>query len=173
MSLFLVGMRGAGKSVAGALAAERLGVPFLDADAAIELRAGQSVGELFLRRGEPAFRELERMLLLELLPVGGRIVATGGGAVTDTEVRTALRRHGCVVWLEASVATLRARIAGSRRPSLTGGACSDEVESVLRAREPLYRALCDARVDTTTCTVSEVADVLEQLWKTLPHQQLR
>ena len=173
MSLFLIGMRGAGKSTAGARAAARLGVPFVDADALVEARAGCCIGEIFREQGEAAFRALEREVLLEELPRPGQVVATGGGCVQDGELRTALRRFGRVVWLRASAPTLAARILGSDRPSLTGADPSAELCEVLSRREALYRTCADEIVESEGRTLEEVASVIEQLWALLPHHQLR
>jgi shikimate kinase len=173
MSLFLVGMRGAGKSAAGALAGARLGVPFSDVDQAIEQRAGRSVASIFATHGEAAFRALERELLRELLPRPAALVALGAGAVADPEARAALRRYGRVVWLTARTEVLHARIRGSARPALSALAPREELAALAAEREPLYRQCADAQVDTSTLTLEEVAHVIEQLWTALPHHQLR
>jgi shikimate kinase len=173
VSLFLIGMRGAGKTSAGARAAARLGVPHVDSDALVEARAGCTIAELFRDRGEPAFRALEREVLLAELPQPGRIVSTGGGCVLDPEVRAALRRSGRVVWLQAPALVLSERVRGSARPSLTGHAPEAELAAVLAAREVLYRECADETVETAARDVDEVADVIEQLWTLLPHHDLR
>ena len=52
-SIVLVGLMGAGKTSIGRRLAARLGLPFRDADAEIELAAGCTIPELFARYGEP------------------------------------------------------------------------------------------------------------------------
>jgi shikimate kinase len=56
----LVGLMGAGKSSIGRRLAQRLKVPFIDADSEIESAAGVSIEEIFERHGEAAFRDGER-----------------------------------------------------------------------------------------------------------------
>ena len=51
-SIVLVGLMGAGKTSIGRRLAARLGLPFRDADAEIEMAAGCSIPELFERFGE-------------------------------------------------------------------------------------------------------------------------
>jgi len=173
MSLFLVGMRGAGKSAAGALAAARLGVPFVDVDQAIAERAGTSIAVIFATRGEAAFRAFERELVHEIVPGPAALVALGAGAVADPEARAAIRRHGRVVWLTARSDVLHARIRGSARPALSALDPSEEVAILAAEREPLYRQCADAQVDTSALALEEVAHVIEQFWTALPHHQLR
>ena len=110
--------------------------------------------------------------MLEALPRSGHLLAAGGGAVLDSEVRAALRRFGRVVWLHAPAAVLAARVRGSDRPSLTGADPADELAQVLASREALYRGCADEVVDCAG-RVEEVTRVIEQLWSLLPHHQLR
>ena len=56
--IVLIGFMGAGKTTVGQLLSGQLGLPFLDADAVIEERAGCPVPQIFAERGEPVFREL-------------------------------------------------------------------------------------------------------------------
>ena len=76
-SVVLVGLMGAGKTAVGRLLAERLSLPFVDADTEIETAAGESIEEIFQRHGEGAFRDGERrvMVLIEILskPVAVRV----------------------------------------------------------------------------------------------------
>ncbi len=173
MSLHLIGMRGAGKSAAGALAAEQLGVDFVDADRQIERVARMTVAELFARQGEPAFRELELEVTLELLARPDHIVATGGGCVTMPQVRRALEASPGVIWLRAPAEVLASRIAGSDRPSLTGADPEQELGALLERRQRHYMACAGRIVDTERRGVREVALVLQQLWQQLPHHDLR
>ena len=64
--LFLTGFMGAGKSSVGRALAERLGRPFVDLDAEIERREGESVSSVFRTRGESGFRDAEHAALAEL-----------------------------------------------------------------------------------------------------------
>ena len=144
MVVTLIGYRGRGKSsIAGPLAA-RLGCRWVDADPAIEQRAGKSISEIFATDGEPAFRQLEREVIAGLLQEEELVLAAGGGAILDAGTRTAMRAAGPVVWLTAPVAELAQRIegdqtTGDRRPQLTQTGGLAEIEQVLRQREPLYR----------------------------------
>ena len=58
-NIALVGMPGAGKTTVGALLAQAMGRPFIDLDQQIEQEAGMSIPQIFERRGEAYFRDLE------------------------------------------------------------------------------------------------------------------
>ncbi len=109
-SLVLVGLMGAGKTSVGRRLAQRLGLPFRDADAEIERAAGCSIPELFARYGERAFREGERRVISRLLAEGQMVLSTGGGAWMDDETRARLRAGSVSVWLRCCLPTLVRRV---------------------------------------------------------------
>src|SRR3954466_16090321 len=84
-TIVLVGLMGAGKSCIGRRLAQRLGLPFIDADAEIEKAAGCTISDIFERYGEAAFRDGERRVMTRLLQEAPSILAAGGGAFMDPE----------------------------------------------------------------------------------------
>lgn len=176
MSLFLIGPRGAGKSTAGRLAADQLGVPFVDSDRLVEQRAKMEVPAIFEQLGEPAFREREREAMLDLLDRRGCLmIATGGGCVLDAEVRRRLEDHQGVIWLWAPPEVLSQRIVGSSRPPLgePRATLEEEMDTLVAQREPLYRGCADQRVGTADRSVEEVVHVIKHFWQILPHHIIR
>lgn len=161
--LTLIGYRGTGKSTVAALLGDRLGVPWLDADAVLEARAGCPIAALIAGRGEAAFRDLESEVLRELLPGFGGVLATGGGVVLRPANRALLRESGRpVVWLTAPAEVIRARLAAdpataTRRPALVGQDPLDEVAEACAVREPLYRETADMVFDTRQASPDGIA----------------
>src|SRR5437879_6392090 len=66
-SVVLVGLMGAGKTAVGRLLADRLSLPFTDADREIEAAAGLTIREIFEHHGEPFFRDREEKVIARLL----------------------------------------------------------------------------------------------------------
>src|SRR5476651_2232099 len=85
--IVLVGLMGAGKTSVGRRLAEKLNMPFVDADHEIELAAGKPITEIFADHGELYFREGERRVIARLLENGNQVLATGGGAWMNSETR--------------------------------------------------------------------------------------
>lgn len=162
--LTIIGYRGCGKSTVAELLSRSLGVPWHDADAVLEGRAGCSIATLVRDRGEAAFRDLEEAVLADLLAGPPAIIATGGGVVLRPVNRSRLRDRGRpVVWLSAAADVVRGRLAAdpmtaSRRPALSGGDPLDEVASTLAVREPLYRECADVAFDTGVESPQRIAD---------------
>jgi shikimate kinase len=135
---------GAGKTSVGRRVATRLGRAFVDADRAIEERAGMPIPEIFSRRGEVWFRRTEETVIRELLKAEPGVLALGGGALESARTRDLLGRTADVVWLRASIPVAWARVKDSDRPLATDPA---RFERRALAREENYRGSADLEVD--------------------------
>lgn len=102
-NIVLTGMPGAGKTTVGGLIAEATGKPFFDSDREIVNEIKMPVSDFFAQFGEPAFRKKEKEIIKRLSSVGGRIIATGGGAVLDCENIDALKQNGVIVFLDTPI----------------------------------------------------------------------
>jgi shikimate kinase len=165
-SLVFVGLMGAGKSAIGRRVAQRLGVPFVDADAEIERAADATISEIFARDGEAVFRAGERRVIQRLLEGPPGVLSTGGGAFMDAGTRERIAARGISVWLKADLETLLERTARrSNRPLLNRGDPRETMIELLAEREPVY-ALADITVESRSGppeqTVQAVLDGLER-----------
>ena len=139
-SIVLVGMMGAGKSTIGRRLSARLGLPFLDADAEIELAHRLSIPDIFEKYGEPYFRDGEVRVIARLLESGPAVIATGGGAVMRQETRDRIREKAVSIWLKADSDIIMRRVKRrSDRPLLQTTDPEATVERLIREREPIYR----------------------------------
>jgi shikimate kinase len=155
----LVGPPGAGKSTVGQLVAQRRNVTFRDTDADVESMAGESIGEIFVDRGEEAFREIEREAVRLALEQHDGVLALGGGAVIDPQTRAALVGHQ-VVFLEVGLAEAAARVGLNRdRPLLLGNPRA-QLRAMLEQRRPLYLEVAKASVETDGMEAADVAEAV-------------
>jgi len=147
-TIALVGLMGAGKSSIGRRLAQRLKVPFTDADSEIEVAAGATIEEIFERHGEAAFREGERRVIARLLEGPVQVLATGGGAFMDPTTRALLRQRAISVWLRADLDLLLSRVTRrNNRPLLKAGEPRAVLERLIAERYPVY-AEADITVET-------------------------
>jgi shikimate kinase/3-dehydroquinate synthase len=163
-SIVLVGLMGAGKTSIGRRIAARLGLPFRDADAEIELAAGCSIPELFSRYGESDFRAGERRVIRRLLAGDPLVLAFGGGAFMDSETRSAAREEAVTVWLRCPLPTLLRRVAGrDNRPLLADGDPADVLQRLIDVRYPVYAeadVIVDCRDESPDLTTGRVLSAL-------------
>lgn len=146
--LVLVGLMGAGKSCIGRRLAQRLGLPFVDADREIEQAAGCTIPEIFARHGEQAFRDGERRVILRLLESPPFVLATGGGAFIDPGTRAVIRQKAISIWLRADLDLLAKRTARRNdRPLLQVEDPRAKLAELMVSRYPIY-AEADIVVDS-------------------------
>lgn len=172
MNLYLIGYRGSGKTTVAQLVADEIGLPWIDADAAIEQRAGRSIREIFAESGEETFRNLESAELAILAAGPTQVVALGGGAVLREQNRQLIQNSGRTAWLRARPQTLLARIeadvtTAQRRPNLTSAGGLAEIDQLLAVRTPIYAECADYVVDVDDLSPSEAAAAIVAWWRTL------
>jgi shikimate kinase len=166
--IYLTGFMASGKSTVGPLLAREIGYRFIDLDAYVEAREGQSLADLFAHRGEAAFRAAERAALEETTRMTRVVVSTGGGTLaTEANLQTALGA-GAVVQLRAPLALvlrrlrrgrLRPLLLDARGERLNGPALDARVQELLAARGPFY-ARAHLTVDSTAGPPRAIARTL-------------
>lgn len=164
--IVLTGFMGAGKTTVGALLAQRLGWAFVDSDRVVEESSAMSVAEIFARRGEAAFRELEAAAVRDACRDENLVLALGGGALEIAATRDFLATlpDTLTVFLEAPLETMLARCAahteGPVRPVLADRARLDQRWG---QRMPWYRQ-AQLTVDTRERSPEIVAEhILQKL----------
>ena len=147
--VFLSGPMGSGKSRIARAVSELWRTSAVDLDERIEKLAGATVAQVFERQGEARFRALEQEALGRVLAdPAARVIALGGGTVTQREARRTLLGQGTLITLRASLDTLVARVGSGRdRPLLHGGDVRARLASLIEERTEAY-AECHAEVHT-------------------------
>jgi shikimate kinase len=164
MTLWVVGMMGTGKTTAGAMAANSLGVGFVDSDHEVEAESGLSVHDLWFTYGQDRFRELERQVIAQ---VGGlsSIVATGGGVVLNPDNRREMSQSGPVIWLQASPEVIASRLGERSRPLLDES--SDvlvTIANLIQERQGLYAMVATHVIDTDNRDPRWVSEEIAARW---------
>lgn len=157
----LIGPMGAGKTSVGRALAARLGVPFVDVDAEIEDLTGLEIPDIFAQWGEERFRRIEARSIARLLGQSEGVLALGGGAVTDPATAELLADHR-VVLLSVDADGIAERIGGGQqRPVLAGPDPVTRWREIAAEREDAYTAAAVWRVDTTGCSIEDIAAALD------------
>lgn len=157
-NIVLLGFMGCGKSTVGKLLAAKTGYSFVDTDSLIEKKENMSVNDIFKEKGEAYFRAAEAETVKELTSRERLIIAVGGGTVLNAENVEALKASGFCVWLKVSPEAVLKRLKNdTTRPLLQRNDKEAAVKELITAREPLYRAACDAQINAD-CSAEEAAD---------------
>ncbi len=138
-SLVLTGMMGVGKSTIGRLIAKRLKVKFIDVDKVIEKYEKKSIKRIFEDNGESYFRKLEEKITLKILRNNKSVIALGGGAFINNEIRDKVLSSCVSVWLKVDLDKLVKRyVKNDRRPLLNKKRLNTDVKKIYRSRKKIY-----------------------------------
>ena len=138
-SIVLIGIMGCGKSTVGRRLANRLNIPFVDADTEIEQAANMTIAEIFATHGEPEFRRGEERVIARLLTEGPQVLATGGGAFMNEATRNEIAKNGISVWLKADFDIVMERVRKkSTRPLLQNPDPEGTMRALMDQRYPVY-----------------------------------
>lgn len=173
-TIFLTGIRGAGKTATGSLLAELLNCPFMDLDDIIVTREKAPIAAIVEREGWPGFRAKESEALRETIKEAAAlplaVVALGGGAILDPANRKLVRESGWVCRLKASAACVGARLArnpdAAKRPSLTGKDLVAELSAVMAERESAYAECAHCEIDAEEGARAVAEKALAEFLKT-------
>lgn len=135
---------GSGKSTVGASLAARMGYDFIDLDAFIEAKTGNSISEIFEKKGEITFRKLEAKALRAIARKENCIIATGGGTPCFHKNMQWILDNGFCVFLDIEIDILLDRLSNDKddRPILAGLSRQEmeqKIGTMLENRLPIYQ----------------------------------
>ena len=156
--VILIGPPGAGKSSVGKSLSRLLKEDFIDTDTVIAEQEKQSIGEIFVDKGEPYFREVEEQVLLKQLVEHSGVLSLGGGAPLSTIAQGAIKASGSpVVFLDVTLAGAAPRVGFNRdRPRA-------QWQELMNVRRPIYESLAHHQLMTDKLTPNEAATAIVTL----------
>ena len=165
--IILIGLSGTGKSSLARLLATRLRYACIDVDEMIADRFHATIPQIFAQYGESVFRTVERECLVEACDGDARVIATGGGVVTDEDNWLTMRAGSLIIHLRASPDEMLMRLRGqivsdpdARRPLLESDDPRAALDQLWQARRHLYDR-ADVTIDTTGKDLDSIAREIE------------
>ncbi|WVQ70151.1 pentafunctional AROM polypeptide [Kwoniella botswanensis] len=163
--IFIIGMRGAGKTYIGRLAADVLGGEFTDADDTFFEETKQSVADFVAANSWEEFRRVETEILGRYIQErkGNHVIALGGGVVETEVARQLLQSHvskgGLVIHVTRALEDIDNFLSSigntASRPNW-----GETFADVFKRREPWY----------ASCSSHEFYNVLEPVGGQSPQQ---
>lgn len=172
---FLVGMPASGKSTIGRLLAGQLRLNFFDLDQIIVETEKEPITDIFTKKGEAYFRELESNCLKDFIEKEDTyVLATGGGAPCFFDNMEVMNMHGTTVFLDVDIMDLYNKLAAKgthKRPLLKGKSKKElrkELISKYEERKPFYsqsKICLDQHLDDVNYRVNQVIFAIKTLEK--------
>jgi shikimate kinase len=156
-SIVLIGPPGSGKSTVGRALSRRLKLSFFDTDSMIEEKAQKKIGEIFVDEGEDTFRNLEYMVLQEVLQLPNCVVSLGGGAPIKEQSQALITSSNVfVVFLDISLASAAPRVGFNRdRPLLLGNPRA-QWQALNEIRRPIYQSLASMSIKVDDMSIEDI-----------------
>ena len=159
MIFYLIGMMGSGKSSVGKLLANKLQFSNIDIDKEVEKDEKLSIKEIFEKKGENYFREIESKYLLRKRK--SAVVSCGGGIVLNKKNREFLRTSGYTIYLKSSIPTLEKRLLNENsRPLLDNDGLKETLITIYNKRKRLYTSAANTTIITDRKSVKEVCELI-------------
>ena len=150
-NIVFLGMMGSGKTSIGSLVAKKLNIDFFDVDDCIEMKLKMKISKIFKEKGEKFFRQFEEKTTLDVLKKKNTVIALGGGAFLNTNIRREILINHLSFWLKLDTKTLINRIIKSSKRPIAFKSSKDELAEMINNRNKLYsKALFKVDCDNLT-----------------------
>jgi len=155
-NLILIGFMGVGKSSLGRLLAKKLNLKFFDTDFILEKKTKMKVFEIFNKKGEPYFRNLEKKIVLNLLNKKNSVISLGGGAFNE-KVRKVAQKNCVTIWLNWSAKTLIDRIKKNNKRPVASNLSNNQLKDLLIDRSKIY-SKANYKIECENMKKTEIID---------------
>ena len=137
-NLILIGNMAAGKTVIGQLLAKKLNLKFYDTDYIVEKKVKMKIFQIFEKKGEAAFRNLEKKIILNLLKKNNSVISFGGGAFLNRIIRKNTQKNGLTIWLKQDPKILIDRIKKNNKRPIALNLSHNELRNLMINRSKFY-----------------------------------
>ena len=137
-NIVLIGMMGSGKSTIGYLLSKSINLDFIDVDKIIEKEAGIKIYNIFEKKGELYFRNLEEKITLRLLKNKRKIISLGGGGFINKNIRKEVLNNNLSFWLNWKNSTLIKRIKKSKKRPVAFYSSKKNLKKLISERTKIY-----------------------------------
>ena len=155
-NLILIGYMAAGKSSIGGLLAKKLNLKFFDTDFILEKKTKMKVFEIFNKKGEPYFRNLEKKVVLNLLNKKNSVISLGGGAFNEKVMKVA-QKNSVTIWLNWSAKTLIDRIKKNNKRPVASNLSNNQLKDLLINRSKIY-SKANYKIECENMEKTEIID---------------
>ena len=152
-NIVFLGMMGSGKTTIGSLVSKKLNLNFFDIDEYIEKKIGEKISKIFDKKGEKFFRDIEEKTTLEILKKKNIVIALGGGAFINANIRREVLRNHISFWLKLDDKTILKRIKKNPKRPIAYNLSTEKLIQLIKKRTEIYsKALYSIKCDNMSKT---------------------
>ena len=158
---------GVGKTTIGKALSERLKIKFIDVDKVIENQESSSINKIFEKKGEIYFRKIEKIITLKQLENTNCVIALGGGAFINKDIREKVLKSGITIWLDLEIKELFKRsLSSKKRPLLNNVNLEKKLNDIYHQRKDVYN-LSNYKINCNAQTKSAVVEKIIEIYESL------
>ena len=155
---------GVGKSTVGKSLSNRLSLQFIDVDKIIEKKLNMKIQNIFKKKGEIFFRELEEKITLQEIKKEGIVISLGGGAFINPKIRKEILATSKSFWLDMNVSLIEKRLVNlKKRPLLDPANLKNNLKEIYNERKKIY-ALANYRIDCDKLNIDLITNKIISLY---------
>ena len=163
-NLVLLGMMGAGKSTIGSLISKKLNIKFIDIDLAIEKETKMTISQIFEKKGEAYFRNIEKKATINTLNIKNTVIALGGGGFLNEEIRKIITSNHCSFWLNWDASILLNRIKNNKKRPIAFNSTDVELMNLIKKRSKTYLK-AQYKIDCDKSTKNQIVKKIINLYE--------
>ena len=157
-------MMGVGKSTIGKAVSRLLSMQFVDIDKIIEKKLNMKIQNIFKKKGEIFFRELEEKITLQEIKKEGIVISLGGGAFINPKIRKEILATSKSFWLDMNISLIEKRLVNSKkRPLLDPANLKNDLKEIYNERKKIY-ALANYRIDCDKLNINLITNKIISLY---------
>ncbi len=165
-NLILVGMMGSGKSTIGRLLSNKLNLRFFDIDLIIQKKKNMKISEIFEKKGEFFFRNIEEKLTLKFLNKNKCVISIGGGSFINEKIRKKILNQNISFWLNWKSETLLKRIKNSKKRPIASNLTYNELKNLINKRSKIY-AKSNYKIECENMSKIEIVKKIISIYETI------
>ena len=163
-NIVLLGMMGSGKSTIGYLLSKNINFSFLDVDKFIEKETDLKIYDIFQKKGETYFRNLEEKITLKLLKDKGKIISLGGGGFINKNIRKEILKNHISFWLNWKNSTIIHRVLKSQKRPIAFNSNENNLKKLISERSNIY-AEANFKINCETLTKNMIVKNIIELYE--------
>ena len=163
-NIVLLGMMGSGKSTIGFLLSKKINCSFLDVDKFIEKETNLKIHDIFQKKGENYFRDIEEKITLKLIKSKGKVISLGGGGFLNKNIRKEILRNHISFWLNWKNSTLINRIIKSKKRPIAFNSNENDLKKLIGERSNIY-AEAKFKINCETLTKNMIVKNIIELYE--------
>jgi len=125
--------------------------------------AGMSITEIFDKKGENYFRDLEEKITLKSLKKNKNVISLGGGGFVNAKIRKEILSNHFSFWLNWDESILIKRIKNSKKRPIAFNSTDNKIKTIIKHRLKIY-SNAQFKINCNNLTKTEIVKKILKIY---------